>query len=59
MLMNKNVEKITVPNEEFTTYYCPLCKEPFAKGILISIKMVCPHCNKFFVMAGTSEEDNK
>jgi len=46
-------------NEDYTTYYCPHCDKPFAKGILISVKIVCPHCNEFFVMVGIGEESEK
>lgn len=52
-------KKIPGLDKDFITYHCPHCDKPFAKGILISVKMVCPHCYNFFVVAGIEEEPDK
>lgn len=51
---NKN----SFQKEDYTTYYCPHCEEPFAQGILVNIKVICSHCNKFFVIVGLNQEED-
>ncbi|MCD4676689.1 MAG: Mrp/NBP35 family ATP-binding protein [Desulfobacula sp.] len=53
---SKNNDSISIEN--YSTYYCPHCGEPFGKGILVNIKIICSYCNKFFVMVGLDQKEN-
>lgn len=58
-MTEKTIEvKHSIPIEDYTTYYCPHCEEPFAQGILVNVKVICSYCNKFFVMAGSVQEED-
>ena len=51
---NKNLFQ----KENYTTYHYPHCEEPFAQGILVNIKVICSHRNKFLVMVGFNQEED-
>lgn len=45
--------------DDFSTYYCPHCDEPFAKGILLHARIICPSCREWVVIAGLGIEEDK
>ncbi len=57
MTESKQETKYQIDTKEFITYYCPHCEKAFAKGILLSVKIICPNCNEFFVMVGLDKEE--
>ena len=36
--------------KELKTYYCPYCGKPICKGMVLSLALACPHCNKFVMI---------
>ena len=54
----KTKNLIPVAVEDYTTYYCPHCEEPFAVGVLVNVKVICSYCNKFFVIVGLAQEED-
>ena len=33
--------------KELKTYICPDCGKKICKGMILSLALSCPHCNKF------------
>ena len=48
--MNKKIadNKNSFQKEDYTTNHYPHCGEVFGQGILVNIKVIYSHCNKFF-----------
>jgi len=34
------------PDKELKIYRCPVCDKILFKGFVLSLAMICPHCNK-------------
>ena len=43
---NKN----SFQKKNYITYHCPHCEEPFAEGVLLNIKVICPNCEKLIII---------
>jgi len=42
-----NDEPDNIIEKELKTYNCPECGKIICRGMVLSLALTCPHCNKF------------